>query len=551
MAGIKREITKLIYISGTHKKTMKRLIPILGILLIASYCFGGNADQVLTSSPFTGGLNTSIDSLLINDNEISGGQNSYQYNGTWKKRRGYEKLNSSQIATKDITGLYEYVQKDGTNYFIATCGTNIYKMDNSANDPDGTWDSITGAATITDGSRFSFATFRDSSNNDLLLAFNGDAAPLKWTGSGNVASLGGTPPAGKYVVVAKNRVWVAGVSAASSVLYYSNTNDCEDWAGGGTISVNLNDGDLITGLGVIKITNYSGVFERIVVFKNRSIYVINADDNDDTYWTVTRISNYVGCISHWTIKQIDNYLLFLAKDGIYAIDDNGTLSKVSSKIDTTIKGYASYYFTLASAEVYRPLNQYLIALPYTGATTCTRIIPFNYLTKTWDTPYTISCNRSMCVKYFTSGSERLYFGNNGYVYRFDYGDDDDSSDIDGYIITKNYSFGSVNAMKRIRYIYTLALAVSSSYNMITSYSIDTSSTFTPDSFSLATAGTLWGSFTWGVDIWGGAAYYIRHRTDVDQQCFSLRLKIQTENKDEPFTLFAYWIDYEIIPRDNY
>ena len=67
-------------------------------------------------------------------------------------------------------------------------------------------------------------------------------------------NLAGSPPRFSFSVKHQNRVWAAGIYTTPSRLHYSGNLDPEDWTGGtsGTIDIDPNDGDMITGLASFK-----------------------------------------------------------------------------------------------------------------------------------------------------------------------------------------------------------------------------------------------------------------------------------------------------------
>lgn len=87
---------------------------------------------------------------------------------------------------------------------------------------------------------------------DDLLIISSDAiadVPKSWDQS-TAQNLAGTPPRFSFCATHKNRVWAAGDYANPSRLYYSANVDPEDWIGAtsGSIDIDPNDGDMITGL---------------------------------------------------------------------------------------------------------------------------------------------------------------------------------------------------------------------------------------------------------------------------------------------------------------
>lgn len=87
---------------------------------------------------------------------------------------------------------------------------------------------------------------------DDLLIYSSDSAtdvPRSWDQT-TAQNLAGTPPRFSFCVTHKNRAWAAGDYTNPSRLYYSANVDPEDWVGAtsGSIDIDPNDGDMITGL---------------------------------------------------------------------------------------------------------------------------------------------------------------------------------------------------------------------------------------------------------------------------------------------------------------
>jgi hypothetical protein len=131
---------------------------------------------------------------------------------------------------------------------------------------------ISGAATITSGVNWDFVQAAASGGQGPLYAMNGTDTPLQWTGSGNVASWtasSGSVPNGTMCKLHANRVWVAGVSANPSRLYWSDVGDPRAWPAANVVDLDPQDGDVITGIGTI------GPY--LLVFKKTKTFVIYDD----------------------------------------------------------------------------------------------------------------------------------------------------------------------------------------------------------------------------------------------------------------------------------
>ena len=170
----------------------------------------------------------------------------FEVSGVARKLGGATKINATAITgSPDVTGMFDFWRGGGaaafTQKFVAmVANSKIWKED-----MDGTFDDITGAATITADAIPVFCQARD-----LLLIFDDkNDTPLKWNQTGNVATLGGSPPAGRGAVFHANRVWTWGANANPSRLTYGSSTDAEDYTGTDTGSIDLEpeDGDRIIG----------------------------------------------------------------------------------------------------------------------------------------------------------------------------------------------------------------------------------------------------------------------------------------------------------------
>jgi hypothetical protein len=180
----------------------------------------------------------------------------YELDGGPHKIGGAAKVNSAEIESGAvITGLYDY-WRHGTagspaRRRVIHAGTKIL-----ADSDDGTFNNelFTGLEL---GKVPCYFTFDD------LLIISSDSTvdvPKSWDQT-TAQNLAGSPPRFSFGVAHKNRAWAAGNYLAPSRLYYSANTDPEDWtgAGSGSIDIDPNDGDMITGLASHK--------DELIVFK--------------------------------------------------------------------------------------------------------------------------------------------------------------------------------------------------------------------------------------------------------------------------------------------
>lgn len=218
---------------------------------------------------FKGGFATDQSPQVREQTFLNAAENiNYESSNSIRKFGGTAKVNSTVITgTPTITGGFDFwvAGSGGTfthQYVVMTNDGKLYKEDE-----DGVFDDITGSASITTNAVPVFVQARDS----LLIFTDKNDTPLAYTGSGNVASLGGSPPTGRGAAFHQNRVWVFGYNSSPSQLTYGSSTAINDYTGGdtGTVNVDPEDGDRIIGCAPYK--------NNLIVFKGPnkgSIHVI-------------------------------------------------------------------------------------------------------------------------------------------------------------------------------------------------------------------------------------------------------------------------------------
>lgn len=251
----------------------------------------------------------------------------YELDGSPHKVGGTIRYNSSAIDSGvTVTGLTDFFTTTGSRVQkrMAMAGTQLYK-----DDLDGTWDSIrTGLET---GAHPAFATF----NDDLLVASDSNAdVPLTWNGSEATAQdLAGSPPNFAFMVTHRGRMWAAGVASNPSRLYYSGSGNHEDWtgSGAGSIDIDPNDGDRITGL-------YSHKNE-LFVFKGPNVGSVHrvtgsSPTGSDAFARAPFVTG-VGSVNHNGILRANDDVLFPSDAGIHSL-------AVTAAYGDYVEGYLSY-----------------------------------------------------------------------------------------------------------------------------------------------------------------------------------------------------------------
>ena len=179
-----------------------------------------------------------------------------------------------------------------------------------------------------------------------------------------VAFVSLTPPAKPiFLTTHTNRLFA--VSADTSIqpdtLYFSDILDGESWDPLGSLRIG-GDGDPIKGL-------YSWFGYQLIVFKERSIWSVNADPSQDAAdWTISLISGNIGCSSHRSITAVGPDVFFFSRDGIRSLQQiqAGTQTSVglalSSPINDLISRIDKTKLDLCDGVFWN--NRYLLAVPF-------------------------------------------------------------------------------------------------------------------------------------------------------------------------------------------
>ena len=238
----------------------------------------------------------------------------YEQSGAIRKCGGDSRINSTAItSTPTITGGFDYWTAGTSGTFtqktvVMTSNSKIYKED-----MDGTFDDITGSVTITSSAIPVFCQARDT----LLIFDNLNDTPMKWTQSGNVDVLGGSPPAGRGAVFHLNRVWIWSANGFPSRITYGSSTSIEDYTGADTgyIDIDPDDGDRIMGAVVYK--------KHLIIFKgpnHGSIHVISgtAPTGSDAF-ARTPLTKGIALQSHQSIIPVNDDIWFWSNRGIHSL----------------------------------------------------------------------------------------------------------------------------------------------------------------------------------------------------------------------------------------
>ena len=171
------------------------------------------------------------------------------------------------------------------------------------------------------------------------------------------------PPQGLQTIVnSGNRLFGVGTGQDRNTLYASDILDPSVWDSANSVIINGDDGDEITA-----ITQYYE--NRIIVFKRRRIFqvTIPPDMTSAADWTISIISNNIGCVAGATAIQVNSDIFFLSDDGIRSLvrsasDDFTSVGlPISEVVKDVIQEINTAEIGICTAAYYD--NRYLLAIP--------------------------------------------------------------------------------------------------------------------------------------------------------------------------------------------
>lgn len=309
--------------------------------------------------------------LLEADNVI------YEFDGGPHKMPGTSRLNSSAMESgADVKGLYDF-WITGTSFAPAQhrlchVGTTIKR-----DDADGTFTNLfTGLEVdkVPD-----YTSFEDI----VVIASDSTVdVPKSWDGT-TAQDLAGTPPNFAFSTVHKNRIWAAGDASNPSRLYYAISLNPEDWIGGGsgTIDIDPDDGDRITG--IISHRNELWVFKGP---HKGSIHRItgSAPTGADPFARKIFIRG-IGCVAHNTLFEFGNDVGFMWSDGtihsLAATDAFGDFNEaaLSRPIHVYLREHLTFNrLTHAHAVNWSDLGIVLFAVPIDASSQPNMVLMMDY-----------------------------------------------------------------------------------------------------------------------------------------------------------------------------
>ena len=539
----------------------RRLWGLLGLLLLVGL---RHADaqvsfpwQAVESFSFSAGLNDGSDPTALQLGEASDLQNVvFTTSSAIQKRGGFSRINSTaDPGSSAVTiGGTMYRQSDGDRWLIRLVnngGTDvIQKMEYGAGTtgPDETWDDITGVVSFIVGS---------DNQGDFAQAFDtlviedgvSTTAPFKWTGTGNAADLGGSPPNATMVEYHKNHLWSAGDSANLSRVNLSNicttSSTCiETYTATDFFELDTNDGQVVTAI-------KSGL-DCLYVWKTTSIWRI-CGTNRDTF-TQEQMVRDIGTRSNSSVVVINNQFLFKTHLGDYARYDGGiNVEILSAKIEGTLAALNLNRMDAVRATAFDDGmgdQDYYACESASGASTHNRVLVFDTFHRAWTKFLGINCNAIWTYELGTFESAIAFGDYSGFVNSYPDTTADAGAAIDAFWQSGWWRFPEMPLRKVFRKAL-LYVEQSGNYNLTFTRRFDFEGVGTSTSVNLAGTGALWDTAIFDADSYADTTTTVQHIefAGATQGDYFFQWRVANANASQPFVVKGIRVFLEMTGRE--
>ncbi len=477
---------------------------------------------------FSGGLNVFDPEYLMPLNQSPDLDNVRLLTKGFKKREGDVEFNSTAMVSGStpITGLGYIKYNSGTQFLNAIAGTKFF----TSSSLTGTMVDTTGAVTITSGATNIWTPLNF---NNLQIWFGGSPdAPFKYSGTGNAAVLGGSPPTAYTGFAANNRIFGISTVANPSRIFWPILSNPEDWTGtgSGSADVALSDGEALQ-CGVV-----TGP-DTAILFKNSSTHLMVLTRQP---FPIYQLQKGIGICGRYAYASVNGTIYFLTpslrmkstQDGLNFKDYPQDVDPILGSINTNRIGSIVGYF--------HETLEWVMFFVSTGTSTTN-----NYLI-IWDIRHEcfLRCSTGFKVnvaaivqnrrlftgEYLGKVFEKLVSGTSA--------DDSTTSpgSIDGHWRTPFKNQGGLDMT--IHPLYFTVSALNETATVLDlSYGFDFTSQQRTQSSSIVAVGAQWDVDLWDVGVWGGqnavtARMYVYGRGNT----FSMR--IGNNIADQDFTIQA-------------
>jgi len=440
---------------------------------MANYNDGLDDALITDGSPsFNGGVDEQADPTELAPNQLARGINIMVTRDGVQTRKGSTILGSGAVSAGRVQGMGELDTSTVEKILAAVNGAFFQYSGGSWSTASGfTPSSTTVQVEIVQGIDKLYVT--DTVNN--LRSWNGTTFTDLGTSSPN-------PPIVKFMTWFTNRLFA--VPSNSDTVYVSAVLNADaggwDWTNR-SFRVGGGEGDNIT-----CIAGWLGF--TLLVFKNNSFYVVNADPSQSVAdWTIKQVSNRVGCVAHRSGKMVGNDFFFLARDGVRTVRQTETnlealvSEPISWPIQPLIDRINWGAAHLSNAEYVD--NKYLLSVPIDGSSTPNAVLVYDTRLKAWLGYWTGWTPMVFMVSRLANEIRLLFGQTDGTVFEWDYDADneleatfdDNGTAIATTIVTRGYQHNDILSPKGgwcVEARFNKSLATANLYAIIDQDSVD-------------------------------------------------------------------------------
>jgi len=339
-----------------------------------------NRKPVLTP---VAGLDYSKPSTFIND-QNGFPKNMRYYKMEIGKRPGLTKYGSVAISGDQVMGLGKLELSTGVSYLVRTSKTKIEKYNTSTL----VWDSIS-ASDFTGGNDDHFF-FTNVSEEGLLIVTNGFNQLRKWTGTGNTAALGGSPPKAKFVSYLSPYTFLAYTDDGTGFnpwnIQWSDTGNSEEWSDG-------NAGSALLGSEPSPIKNIMRLNEYMAVYKEHSLWLGQKVSTSDVFLFDLVLSG-VGLAGSRCVAEREGYHYFMSHNDFLVWNGVRPTSIGDPVREEVFSKINRQRFDRCFALHVQELTEIWFYIVVVGQDWPTEIWKYNYKTGFW---YMDTCNALTCA----------------------------------------------------------------------------------------------------------------------------------------------------------
>lgn len=401
--------------------------------------------------PWLGGLNTSLDPMIMDPQDLTICDNIiFSTSGARKKRGGQDRYNTSAIGTAsaNVIFLFDYwatVSNAQRERFVAvTDDGKVYRSP-----LNGTWSSFSTLTLSVSQGGISAGVMQ----NDLVIGMRGNGVPKVWDGQNTASNLVAMTSATTSALPFTNawivcpfleRGFYAGDPANPDKVYVSKVGTYNDFTTGTsgfgiTLNVGLGDGDPS---GITAIFPGTAGDRVVYVGKRRHLYRIDCSEINQANWKVTLLSNEIGVLNPGVVQVVDQADVIFASDrGVHSLSQvvNSTAivegQFLSFPIQNDWNNVMSTSDRLKYCSAWVPsINSYLLGCKRSGESEFETIYGFNIELQKWFRWTNVPCHYLMRRIDTSNGVEELYSGGiDGFVNELL---QDDLNDFGSAIVTR-------------------------------------------------------------------------------------------------------------------